>query len=194
MPAPLFGGAAKEVWVAYRNELLRKLKLDEPTVRLWEESGQSDSEQLRQLGSEMAEALLDSLPRRCFVIMPFAEDFTALYDFVIAPAIRNAGHEAIRLDRAAVPGDVGRQIHDGIRACDYAIAVLDGFRANVLYELGLAHGRDKPTILINRIGSLTEEALPVFDLSMQQRLEYRALEIGLVKRLQDAIHALLPAH
>ena len=192
LPAPLFGGTAKEVWVAYRNELLKDLGLDEPTARRWEESGQADPEQLRKLGSEMVEALLDSLPRRCFVIMPFAEDFTALYDFVIEPAIRIAGHKPVRLDRAAVPGDVGMQIHEGIRACDYAIAVLDGFRANVLYELGLAHGRDKPTILISH-GPLTDETFSVFDLSMHQRLEYHTLEAGLVKRLQAAIEA-LPAH
>ena len=193
LPAPLFGGTAKEVWVAYRNELLKDLRIDEATAGRWEESGQANSEQLRKLAFEMVKALLDSLPRHCFVIMPFAEDFTGLYDFVIEPAIRNAGHEPIRLDRAAVPGDVGRQIHDGIRACDYAIAVLDGLRANVLYELGLAHGRGKPTILINRIGALTDHDFLPFDLSMQQRLEYHALEASLVKRLQAAIES-MPNH
>jgi len=189
LPVPLFGGAAKDVWVAYRDELLKNLELDELTARRWEEWGQADDEQLRKLASEMVGALLDSLPRRCFVIMPFAEDFTGLYDFVIEPAIRVTGHEPIRLDRAAVPGDVGSQIHHGIRTCDYAIAVLDGLRPNVLYELGLAHGRNKPAILINRIGTQTDEA-PIFDLLMQQRLDYQTLEAGLVKRLQDAIEAL----
>jgi hypothetical protein len=85
-------------------------------------------------------------------------------------------------------------LHD-VRSCHRPCTgeALDGLRVNVLYELGLAHGRNKPTILISRIGSLTDEAFSVFDLSMQQRLEYHALEAGLVKRLQAAIEA-LPTH
>ena len=43
--------------------------------------------------------------------------------------------------------------------------------------------------MINRIGTQTDEA-PIFDLLMQQRLDYQTLEAGLVKRLQDAIEAL----
>ena len=111
-------------------------------------------------------------------------------DFVIEPAIQNAGDEPVRIDRAAVPGDLGRQIHDGIKACDYAVVVLDELRPNVLYELGLAHAWGKPTILVSHATTWTNEAVAPFDLSMQQRLEYHTVEAGLVKRLEAVLRAL----
>jgi hypothetical protein len=191
LPVPLFGGSAAEVWHAYKDDLVPRLRLDGQTVQRWEEEAPSAHEKLQELAVEMVGALISSLERRCFVIMPFAQDFAALYDFVIEPVIRKAGDRPIRLDRAAVPGDVGGQLIDGIRRCDYVIAVLDGLRPNVLYELGLAHGRGKPTVLINRVGSLGDLATIPFDLSMHQRLEYETVDAGLVTRLEHALAELL---
>ena len=106
---------------------------------------------------------------------------------MIEPVIQKAGDYPIRLDRAAVPGDVGRQIVEGIRQCDYIVAVLDGLRPNVLYELGLAHGRSKPTVLLNRLGSLSASETIPFDLSMYQRLEYETVDASLVERLEHTL-------
>jgi hypothetical protein len=153
LPVPLFDGTSKDFWYAYESDLKRALRIDDATVERWTAPA-TQGGQLQALAVEMVAALLGSIPRRCFVILPFAEDFAALYDFVIEQAILRNGDHPIRLDRTAVPGDAGRQINDGIKSCDYAIAVLDGLCANVLYELGLAHGCDKPTILLNRTGSL----------------------------------------
>jgi hypothetical protein len=156
-------------------------------VQRWEEEAPIDPEKLPTLAKEMVGALVGSLQRRCFVIMPFAQDFRALYDFVIEPVIHKAGDYPIRLDRAAIPGDVGGQILDGIRQCDYIVAVLDGLRPNVLYELGLAHGRGKPTVLLNRVGSLSSSDTIPFDLSMYQRLEYESVDASLVERLEHTL-------
>src|SRR5262249_30993266 len=120
------------------------------------------------------------------------QDFSALYDFVIEPAIRRAGDRPIRLDRDAVPGDVGSQISDGIRQCDYVIAVLDGLRANVLYEVGLAHGCGKPTVLLNRAGTLDEAGSAPCDLSIPNGLRYDPVDAGLGGRLEHALAALPP--
>jgi hypothetical protein len=190
MPVPLFGGAAADFWRAYRSELVRALRIDGDTLTRWEGPAPTDRAQLDKLAVEMVGVLLDSLPRRCFVIMPFMQDFRALYDFVIEPAIKQSGDQPIRLDRAAVPGDVGRQILDGIRRCDYAIAVLDGLRTNVLYELGLAHGFGKLTVLLNRAGTLGETGATPFDLSTHQRLEYEAVDARLVSELERTLAAL----
>jgi nucleoside 2-deoxyribosyltransferase len=88
-----------------------------------------------------------------------------------------------------MPGDVGRQIRAAIQRADYVVVVLDDLRPNVLYELGLAHGQDKPTILLNRRGSLESDVVP-FDLTMQQRLEYDEISRELPERLQQTIRAL----
>ena len=91
------------------------------------------------------------------------------------------------MDRVGAPGDVKKQIDDGIKNCEYAIAVLDNLRANVLYELGVAHGRDKATILLHREGALGEEGSVPFDLFTQHRLKYTKLDAELPNRLKALI-------
>jgi predicted Rossmann-fold nucleotide-binding protein len=187
LPVPMFGGAAQEYWDAYRSELLESLNIQEEVARRWESAPPASEDALQKLADEMVDALFDSLPRRCFVIMPFHGDFDGLYDFVIQPAIRAAGDEPIRLDRLANPGDIKKQIDDGLKHCEYAIAVLDQLRPNVLYELGIAHGRGKPTILMNRKGAISESDAVPFDLFTQHRLEYASLDAELPKRLTAVI-------
>lgn len=188
LPIPLFGGAAQEYWKAYRNELLQSLNIDEEVARRWEAARPDSRDAAQALADEMVDALLDSLPRRCFVIMPFHEDFDGLYDFVIQPAVRAAGDEPIRLDRLANPGDIKKQIDDGLKHCEYAIAVLDQLRPNVLYELGIAHGRGKATILMNRRDAIgAADAVP-FDLFTQHRLEYASPAADLPTRLTEVIN------
>jgi hypothetical protein len=140
----------------------------------------------------MVSALLRAIPRRCFIITPFSEEHVSLYDFVIEPSLLAVGDSAIRLDRTGIPGDASEQVRAGIKSCDYVIAVLDGLRPNVLYELGLAHAYGKRTILINRAGALGAAMMP-FDLAVQQRIEYPALDAGLVDRLKNAIRSLPPS-
>jgi hypothetical protein len=193
LPVPLFEGAAKEFWQSYETDLLQMLHTDEGTVSLWKAPAPADEAGLGQLAVSMVAALLKALPRRCFVIMPFNEDFETLYDFVIERAVTAVGDSPIRLDRTAIPGDTTHQIHDGIKVCDYAIAVLDGFRPNVLYELGLAHAYGKPTILLNRKDAIDSDVIAPFDVSTHQRLEYPGLAASLVDRLKNAILSLRPS-
>jgi hypothetical protein len=188
LPVPVFGGAGKAVWDEHREDLGAGLGLDEAALRRWTELP-ADPGAAAALGAEMVGRFLDGMARKCFVVMPFHESHSALYDFVIAPAVTGLGDRPVRLDRVGIPGDVGQQIDQGIQRADYVIVVLDGLRPNVLYELGLAHGRGKPTILMNRRSSLGAEIVP-FDLTMQQRLEYDEIDRELPERLQQAIRAL----
>jgi predicted Rossmann-fold nucleotide-binding protein len=192
LPVPLFEGAAKEFWQSYEADLLQMLHIDEATASRWRAPVPADEAGLGQLAVSMVAALLKALPRRCFVIMPFNEDFETLYDFVIERAVAAVGDSPIRLDRTAIPGDTTHQIHDGIKVCDYAIAVLDGFRPNVLYELGLAHAYGKPTILLNRNDAVDSAVVAPFDVSTHQRQEYSGLAASLVDRLKNAILSLRP--
>ena len=193
MPVPLFPGTAQDFWHSYEKELLQMLRVQSESADRWRaaaeltEKLQLSVDETRELAIEMVGVLLSALPRKCFVIMPFSDVYVALYDFVIAPAIAYFGDDPIRLDRTAIPGDAGDQIHEGIRACDYAIAVLDGLRPNVLYELGLAHAYQKPTILMNCAGTLGDNSAAPFDLSLNQRLEYCVVNAALVDDLKMRI-------
>jgi predicted Rossmann-fold nucleotide-binding protein len=172
LPVPMFGGAAEEVWRAYRTEIISPLRIDEETARRWEKlSSEECGADHQSVAEAMVGALLRSLPRRCFIIMPYHDALTPLYDNVLKPAIEAAGDIPIRIDRIGVPGSVTTQIEDGLRTCDYAIAVLDSLRPNVMYELGMAHGHRKTVILINRRGGFADGQVP-FDIHNQQRLQY----------------------
>jgi hypothetical protein len=144
LPIPAFGGAAEAVWTAYRSELIRALGIDEPTAQRWENLASADADERQSTADDMVSRLLLSLPRRCFVIMPYDAEMTPLYSRVVQPAIEAAGDEAVRIDQAAIPGNVTDQIQDGLSSCDYAIAVLDEINPNLMYELGMAHAHGRP--------------------------------------------------
>lgn len=190
LPVPSFPGAASEFWQAYRPDLIEELRIDEDRARRWEAPPSLDHHGIQRLADDMIDALFRSLPRRCFVIMPFDQEFDGLFDFVIAAALRGAGDEPIRVDRVGAPGDVRRQIEDGLKHCEYALAVLDDMRPNVVYEVGIAHGYGKTTILMNREGALGPEGLVPFDFVTQQRLQYTRVDAQLTRRLQELIQSL----
>ena len=187
LPVPMFPGSAREFWQAYRAKLIDELRLSEAVGKRWESIRDLQDDVVEKLAGEMVDVLLECLPLRCFVITPFQPEFDALFDDVIEPAIGRAGGRALRVDRAAVPGDVVRRIDDGIRTCDCAIAVLDGLRPNVIYEVGLAHGRGKPTILMRRRGETgNDDDLP-FDLATQHVLPYTSGDAGVARELERLI-------
>jgi len=190
LPVPTFGGASAEMWEEHGVDIRESLQLSETDLTLWKHLPQ-DHEAATQLALQMLDQLLSAITRRCFVIMPFQVSHSALYDFVIEPAVKGLGHECIRLDRLAAPGNVGAQVELGIREADYVVVVLDGMRPNVIYELGLAHGQGKPAILMNQRGSLNTEGESIpFDLTMEQRLEYDAIDRLLPEKLQKVIGSL----
>lgn len=190
LPVPTFGGKSREFWDAYRSELIDELRIDERRAKRWESPAPKASANLRKLGDDMVDALIKSMPRRCFVIMPFHQDFDTLFEEIIDPAVKDAGDLPVRVDRAAVPGDVVVQINNGIKNCEYAIVVLDDLRANVLYELGIAHGCSKTTVLLNRRGRLGGEGSMPFDLLTQHRLEYEESDSNLRQRLHKLVTSL----
>jgi hypothetical protein len=103
-----------------------------------------------------------------FVVMQFSTPFNELYEEVIRPVCREFGIQAIRADDTYGPGliiaDVVRQIEES----KLIIADISPINANVYYEVGYAHARSKPTILI---ADRKVEKLP-FDVSPFRTLFY----------------------
>ncbi|MBX3617905.1 TRAFs-binding domain-containing protein [Nitrosomonas sp.] len=94
----------------------------------------------------------------CFVLMPFGKkpaisgilvDFDAVYQELIAPAIRAAGLEPLRADEEMAGGIIHKPMFERLILCEYAIADLTTANANVFYELGLRHAiRPSSTLLL----------------------------------------------
>jgi len=98
----------------------------------------------RQLNRKRRQAM-------CFVLMPFAADFDALYENAIHPAAEaTQGLSCLRADEIYGPRPIMADIWKSITEAAILIADLTGRNPNVLYELGLAHAQRKPVILITQ--------------------------------------------
>lgn len=94
----------------------------------------------------------------CFVLMPFGKkpdvsgtlvDFDAVYQELIAPAIRDAGLDPIRADEEMTGGIIHKPMFERLIFCKFAVADLTTANANVFYELGVRHAvRPWSTVLI----------------------------------------------
>lgn len=119
----------------------------------------------------------------CFVLMPFGRksdatgtsiDFDAVYEQLIAPAIRTAGLEPVRADEEMTGGIVHKPMFERLILCEYAVADLTFANANVFYELGVRHAvRPYSTVLIFASGT----RLP-FDIALDRGLPYSLSPAG----------------
>jgi tetratricopeptide (TPR) repeat protein len=120
----------------------------------------------------------------CFVLMPFGTkvdpisrlsiNFDAIYQGIIRPAIEQADLEPIRADEEQVGGIIHKAMYERLILCEYAVADLTTFNANVYYELGVRHAfRPWSTVLIFADGV----RLP-FDLGPMRGLPYHLKRNG----------------
>lgn len=85
----------------------------------------------------------------CFVLMPFGGWGDRYFRDIFDPAIRAASFEPVRGDDLFATGSVIEQIAEQIDRASVLVAELTGRNPNVFYELGIAHARAKPVILIS---------------------------------------------
>lgn len=132
----------------------------------------------------------------CFVLMPFGKkpdvmgsmiDFDAVYKELIAPAIEEAGLEALRADEEVAGGIIHKPMFERLILCEYAVADLTTANANVFYELGLRHAiRPWSTVLLFAKGG----RLP-FDVGLLRAMPYQLTPEGIPANAQDAKTALV---
>jgi hypothetical protein len=120
----------------------------------------------------------------CFVLMPFGQkpdgaggvvDFDAVYREIIAPAVSEAGMEALRADEEQGGGVIHKPMFERLLLCEYAVADLTTANANVFYELGVRHAmRPYTTVLLF---AEARGRLP-FDVAPLHALPYRLAQDG----------------
>lgn len=135
---------------------------------------------------------IESMRPEVFVVMQFTEEFSMLFKEVISPVCSEYGYEVIRGDNIYTNGLIIEDISRSIRDSSLIIADITPNNANVYYEVGYAHGIDKPTILLS---DRNREKLP-FDISGFRLLFYdntiggkSAVEAALRRHL-DAIRGI----
>jgi hypothetical protein len=95
------------------------------------------------------------MTERAFVVMqigskdsPERKRADEIYNFIIAPAVADAGLEPYRADLDFTPGAITSKFLSELLGAHIIIADLTGRNPNVFYELGIAHSFAKPLISI----------------------------------------------
>lgn len=88
--------------------------------------------------------------KKAFVLMPFAEELSDVYKYLIADSLKDAGYDVRRADDILSQNNILRDIIKGITYSDLIIADLTGANPNVYYELGIAHALNKKVILLTQ--------------------------------------------
>jgi len=82
--------------------------------------------------------------------MPFDDEFDQIYQGLIGKALERAGYEVTRADTKLDQQNVMKDVVRGIAEADLVVADLTGNNANVMYEVGVAHGLGRPTTMISQ--------------------------------------------
>lgn len=85
-----------------------------------------------------------------FVLMPFEESLSWLWDDVLSPNLTECGYLPLRADTVLTQQNILRDIVRGIVDAHLIVADLTNLNPNVMYELGLAHALRKSVLLISQ--------------------------------------------
>ena len=146
--------------------------LDAVTMKGWEYLSQ-----LRQSGPNSAFV---------FVAMSFAAEMSDLYDKAIAPAVRQAGYEPIRVDRKEHANSIDDEIVGNIRKSRFMVADFTSQRAGVYFEAGMMNGLGRTVIWMCDKGELEKVH---FDVRQRNFIDWASVD-DTRKRLYDQIRAI----
>lgn len=136
-------------------------------------------------------APLDDPQYQCdiFVIMPFADEFTPIYEDHLTSAANNLGYSIKRGDNFFSKRSIMADVWSAIVNSKLVIADCTGRNPNVFYELGMAHTLDKPVIMITQ----NMDDIP-FDVRHLRVIRYEYTPRGmssLEQALEDAFEKIL---
>jgi hypothetical protein len=137
----------------------------------------------------------DTTPGTCFVIMPFAKEFTPTFRAIQRAVEGERGFTCTRTDELLGGGHIIEDILKGIASSELIVADVTGRNANVYYELGIAH-MSKPVERVILLSQAVDE-IP-FDLRQFRHIVYRPGTAGLnalSRELSEAVAAVSkPVH
>ena len=141
---------------------------------------------LRQLVARQAGRpnLIDG--RLCFVAMPFRPELEAVYH-TIQDATGYCGLKCVKADDIPKSNRITDDIRDCVKSARIVIADLTESNPNVVYEVGLAHGREKRVVPIRQPkGTVPFDLSDIRDLKIDVN-NLAALKSQLVEYLKNCI-------
>ncbi len=137
------------------------------------------SEKKKQADEKLAEGYTQDAkaPEKkpvCFVIMPISDvpgyepdHFSRVYEYLLKPAIENAGYRARRADDENKTDYIVIGIIQQLVVADMVLCDLSARNPNVMYELGIRHAFNKPVTLIK-----DRKTANIFDIQGLRYTEY----------------------
>jgi hypothetical protein len=117
-----------------------------------------------------------------FVLMPFSDDFTDIYEVGIKPACKDAGAYCERVDEQKFDESILERIYNQIDKADIIVADMTDRNPNVFYETGYVHALNKRVILLTQ----NAEDIP-FDLKHYPHIVYGGKISSLKSQLESRI-------
>ena len=118
----------------------------------------------------------------CFVLMPFAKNFSDIYEFGIKGACNDTGLYCERVDEQVFLGSMLERIYSQTSRSDILIADMTGKNPNVFYKVGYAHALGKNVTILTSVA----EDIP-FDLKHFPHIVYgseiKQLRTSLIRHL-----------
>ena len=118
--------------------------------------------------------------KQVFVIIPFSSMYIDTYE-VIKKTCEDLKLNAVRSDDVYTSSSIMKHIIELIVSSRIIIAVVDGRNPNVMYELGIAHALNKPTIILDQGNQIKP-----FDIQGNQIVIYDDYD-DLAKKLSDQL-------
>lgn len=119
------------------------------------------------------------IPEQCFLIMPFKDSLRNVYDLIETIIENQCGLKCIRPDKISGSKRITDDIWKAINESRLVIADLTDRNPNVFYEVGIAHARHKPVILITQ----NPNAEVPFDVREIRYIQYSSDNLGELKRI-----------
>lgn len=87
-------------------------------------------------------------PQQVFVGMPIRAEFEDAYEYGIRRPLEGLGFKVWRADEEPKNIDLMCKICEGLQSSRYAVLNISGWNANVPFELGLAYGLGRETLIV----------------------------------------------
>lgn len=130
--------------------------------------------------------------KKCFVLMPFSEQYREIYSEIYKPVCSELGLECWRVDEISRPGSITKDIVEGIIDADVIIADLTTKNPNVFYELGIAHSVGNKTIMVAQSISdvpfdIANYRVLIYEQSISGSKKFKSSLTSAIQELQKAL-------
>lgn len=172
LPLPFTGGASKEKWNLYKNDIINQFQMTIEEVSLME----SDCQDIYKMAELCIQIITRRLKPNCFIAMKFTNHPVPNVYGTISGILESKGYSVIRVDQLSFSGSIVREIWDSIHVSDLIIADITDYIPNVFYELGISHALGKKSLILlyNRYGKVPDNV--PFDIKVERIFPYDTID------------------